>query len=404
MTSMEMDGDSRTPGEELEWRHVRLSNLLEPLELDMTAISTNPNLYYVAGSIQEGMVLLCPELPEPVYLVKRVLERAQHESALSDIRPSVSPRKLREVLGLGNIKRVGMELDTIPHGWAERVRSGLGGSEVELVDISGVLRQTRAVKSAWEVDRITEAAAQVDGAMERATHVLSEGMTELELAAELEREMRMMGHEGLVRMHRFGSEMHVGGVLSGPSAALPTWHQAVMGGGGLSPALPHGASRRRIARGEPVAVDLCGISHGYLVDETRTFVVGSLTEEAADALRATQAILRAMEAILVPGASNEGLWDRAEELARSLGVIDGFMGIGSTKMRFIGHGVGLELDELPVLAHRMPGELPEGAVVALEPKVVLPGLGVLGEENTYYVKSDGPRVITRAPPGPIIVD
>ena len=212
-----------------------------------------------------------------------------------------------------------------------------------------------------------------------------------------------MGHEGLVRMHRFGSEMHVGGVLSGPSAAMPTWHQAVMGGSGLSPALPHGASRRRIGRGEPVAIDLCGISHGYIADETRTFVVGSLDEEADDALRATQVILKALEADLVPGASTEGLWQRAEELAQSLGVAEGFMGVESTKMRFIGHGVGLELDELPVLAHRMPGELKEGAVVALEPKVVLPGIGVLGEENTYYVKPGGPRVITRAPPGPIQV-
>ena len=204
-------------------------------------------------------------------------------------------------------------------------------------------------------------------------------------------------------MHRFGSEMHVGGVLAGVSATTPSWHQAVMGGGGLSPSLPHGASRRRIKRGEPVAIDVCGVSRGYIADETRTFVVGRLSSEAMEVQRATQAILKGLETELRPGVGCEALWTRAAELAEGLGVSDGFMGIGETKLRFIGHGVGIELDELPVLADRIPGEVPEGAVVALEPKVVVPGVGVLGEENTYYVKPGSPRVITRAPPGPIEV-
>jgi Xaa-Pro aminopeptidase len=175
-----------------------------------------------------------------------------------------------------------------------------------------------------------------------------------------------------------------------------------MGGVGLSPSLPHGASRRRIRRGEPIAVDLCGISRGYIADETRTFVVGGLTEEANEVLSATQAIIKALEAELRPGATCQSLWDRAEELAKGLGVADTFMGEGPNQLRFIGHGVGLELDELPILADRIPGLIEEGAVVALEPKVIVPGHGVLGEENTYYVKDGGPRQITRAPPGPIV--
>jgi Xaa-Pro aminopeptidase len=272
-----------------------------------------------------------------------------------------------------------------------------------LVDISDTVRRTRAVKSAWEVDRITEAAAQVDAGMERAAEVLREGMTELEVSAEVEHAMRSMGHEGVVRMHRFGSEMHIGGILSGVSATTPSWHQAVMGGGGLSPSLPHGASRKRIRRGEPVAIDVCGVSRGYIADETRTFVVGHLSDEAMDVQGATQAILRGLEAELRPGVGCQDMWKRAAELAEGLGVLETFMGAGTTQLRFIGHGVGVELDELPVLADRIPGVVPEGAVVALEPKVVLPGIGVMGEENTYYVKSGSPRVITRAPSGPIEV-
>jgi Xaa-Pro dipeptidase len=394
--------DTRTPKQEIDHRHAALSPHLQRAELDLTIVVTNPNLYYLTGSIQEGMLIISPECPGPVYMVKRVVDRAHFESPMEDIRPSVSPRKLAETLGISRLRRIGLELDTVPHGWVERFRASIGG-DVELFDVSATIRAVRSAKSDWEVARIQEASDQIDHAMERARLVLTEGMTELELAAELERELRRQGMEGLVRMHRFGSEMHVGGVLSGLSATMPTWHQAVMGGSGLSPSLPHGASRRKVRVNEPIAVDLCGISRGYISDETRTFVLGQLPDEATEVQAATQEILRAMEAELRPGAHCEAIWMAAEAMAEEEGVIEGFMGVADTKMRFIGHGVGLELDELPVLADGIQGTVPEGAVVAVEPKVVLPGLGVLGEENTYHVTSSGIRQLTKAPPGPIVV-
>ena len=403
MNALDADIDPRTPREELVRRHNRVNRQLAPLELDLAIVASNPNLYYLSGSIQEGMLALSDHRSEPVYMVRRVMERAKYESALTDVRPAVGAKGLMATLGIQQVRRLGLELDTLPHAWAERLRAALGGSDVQLADISHHLREVRAVKSRWEVDRIVEGAAQIDAAMERAVDVRSEGMTELELSTELEAEMRRGGHEGLVRMHRFNSEMHIGGVLSGPSATKPTWHQAVMGGGGLSPSLPHGASRRKLRRGEPIAIDLCGISHGYIADQTRTFVIGSLSERMMEVQRATQEILSALEEELRPGARSEGIWIVAETMAEELGVLDGFMGVGDTKMRFIGHGVGLELDELPVLADGVRGELPEGAVVALEPKVVLPELGVLGEENTYHVTKEGARQLTWARPGPIEV-
>jgi Xaa-Pro aminopeptidase len=399
---LEQEVDTRTPKAEIDRRHAALAPHLNGAELDLTIVVTNPNLYYLTGSIQEGMLVLSPECPGPVYMVKRVVERAHYESPMDDIRPAVSPRRLGQTLGITRVKKVGLELDTLPHAWVERLKAGLGG-DVELFDVSSTIRAIRSAKSDWEIARIEEASDQIDHAMERARLTLTEGMTELELAAELERELRRQGMEGLVRMHRFGSEMHVGGVLSGISATMPTWHQAVMGGGGLSPSLPHGASRKKIRAGEPVSVDLCGISRGYISDETRTFVLGQLSEQAAEVQSATQEILRAMEAELRPGAHCEAIWMAAEAMAEEEGVADGFMGIGDTKMRFIGHGVGLELDELPILADGIQGQVPDGAVVAVEPKVVLPGYGVLGEENTYHVTSSGVRQLTKTPPGPIVV-
>ncbi len=393
--------DIRTPKREVERRHRTLWPHLEAAGLDMTIVISNPNLYYLTGSIQEGLVALSPHCPGPVYMVRRVLERARFESPLEDVRPMVGSKHLREALGVQRVRRLGIELSSVPHSWVERIKASLG--DVELFDVTPTLRGVRSVKSDWEVDRIREASQQVDKAMERAREVLREGMTELELAAELEREMRHHGHEGLVRMHRFGSEMHVGGVLSGPSATIPTWHQAVMGGTGLSPSLPHGASRRRIQRNEPVAIDLCGISGGYISDETRTFVIGHLRDDATEVQASTQEILQAIEAELAVGAHNEAIWLAAEAMAEEEGISSGFMGVGETKMRFIGHGVGLELDELPVMAAGISGHVPDGAVVAIEPKVVIPGYGVLGEENTYHVTSAGVRQLTLSSPGPIQV-
>jgi Xaa-Pro dipeptidase len=391
------------PKEELTRRHDALRRMLPGLDLDLMLIATNPNLFYLTGSMQEGLLAVSGKAVQPTYFVRRVFERGRSESALDDVRPSVSPSKLCEALGIGPVRRLGLELDAVPHGWAERLRKGLGGEAIGLLDVSSAIRGLRAAKSPWEVARIEEAARQGDAAMERVAEVLREGMTELEVAIEVEVAMRKEGWEGFTRMHRFGSEMFLGSVLSGPSAARPTSHQAVMGGWGLSPAMPHGASRRRIGRGEPVAVDLTGVHMGYVSDETRTFSVGPLPEELREGQHAAQEILRAVVRELRPGVLNAQPWERAAALAQELGVAVGFMGVGRDRMRFIGHGVGLELDELPVLAEGVPGTVPEGATVAVEPKLVYPGVGVLGEEDTYLVAKDGTRQLTRTRPGPIEV-
>lgn len=391
----------RVPGPELDLRHGALGPRLWALELDLALIGTNPNLYYLTGSMQEGMVALSEGLAHPVYLARRTYDRARYESALEDVRAAVSPSKLCDALGVGPVDRLGLELDALPYGWVERVRAGLvkasqGGTGPELVDISPVLREARSVKSAWEVGMVEAAAKQSDAAMGRVPEVLREGMTELELSTEVEATMRGLGWEGITRMHRFGSEMFMGGVLSGPSGARSTNFQAVIGGWGLSPAVPHGATRRRIRRGEPVTVDICGSHAGYLTDETRTFSVGPLPEPLREAQSAGEELLRTLEREVRPGMQLAKVWERARALSQDLGVSEGFMGVGDDRMRFIGHGVGLELDELPVLAEGMLGVLPEGAVVALEPKLVHPGKGVLGEENTYHVTADGLRILTRA--------
>jgi Xaa-Pro aminopeptidase len=394
-----LDIDPRTPQVELYRRHDLLQSRLETMDVDLVLVTTNPNLYYLTGSIQNGMVAVSKELSEPVYLVKRIFERGKWESALNDIRAAVPPSELINTLGIPGVKKLGLELDLVPHGWAERIRKGVGGEGVELVDVSYDLRELRSVKTYWEVQQIAQAGKQVDAAMERVKEVLTEGITELEVSIEAERTMRALGHEGFVRMHRFNSEMYYGGVLSGPSATVPSWHQAVMGGHGLSPALPHGASRRKIKKGEPVAVDLCGTYRGYIADETRIFVMGGLRRDLHVKQLGAQEILRTLEREVRPGMVCADAWKKALHIAQEFEVEDSFMGVDEHRLKFIGHGVGIELDELPILADRIRSTIPEDAVVALEPKLVFPEIGVLGEENTYHVTSGGLKRLTNAPSG-----
>ena len=103
-----------------------------------------------------------------------------------------------------------------------------------------------------------------------------------------------------------------------------------------------------------------------------------------------------------PGTICEDIYAQAEALAQEMGLQDHFMGIGSDRVRFIGHGVGLELDEYPIFAKGMKMALAPGMTFALEPKFVFPE-GAVGIENTYALQADGLRVLTQAPQDIIVI-
>ena len=105
-----------------------------------------------------------------------------------------------------------------------------------------------------------------------------------------------------------------------------------------------------------------------------------------------------------PGTAAKALWEKAEEIVEAAGLKAYYMG-HRQHAGFIGHGVGIEINELPVIAPRSRDILAAGNVIALEPKFVVPGLGAIGIENTYVVAADGaPEVLTKAPENFIRLD
>lgn len=379
------------PVEELERRIGALQAALRDDGIAAALLVEATDLYYLAGTVQDAHLLVPADGP-PALLVRRSLARAEAESGLAEIRPLRSLRDLRpalEAAGVGG-ERVGFELDVLPAARLRLYEDLL--APVQIADCSAILRRLRARKSTWEIERIERAAQMLDDVLRRAPEFLREGMAEVELLAALEHELRRSGHDGAVRTRGFNQEIHYGFVLAGPAAAVPGGADAAIVGPGLNAAVGKGSSRRPIEPGEPILVDLVGSWEGYLADETRTLVIGDLDDTWRERYEQTVRILDAVAAAAGPGVTGAALYALAVELA---GDEPGFMGV--EPVSFVGHGLGLQIDEPPFLARGHDQPLEEGHVFALEPKFALPDRGAVGIENTYVVQAGGVRPLTAAP-------
>jgi Xaa-Pro dipeptidase len=321
--------------------------------------------------------------------------RAQQESALDKVVPLPSPRQLPALCqehGYARPQRLGMELDVLPANLFFAYQDILGDTEV--VDISHQIRLVRAVKSSYEVDILRRAARLADVVTRSMTDFLREGISEVELAGHLEAVARQLGHQGIVRMRLWNNELFYGHLMAGANAAVPSYLSSPTGGTGLSPAIAQGSSLRPIRSHEPVLMDYVFALDGYLVDQTRVFAIGGLPDELVAGHKAMLEVQQALRDAAKPSATGGELYDLAVGLATELGYGEHFMGHGDERIPFVGHGVGLELDEYPFLAKGQNMPLEKGMVVALEPKLIYSDLGVVGIENTHLVTNDGLESLT----------
>ncbi len=378
-----------TPLSELQARREKLQKHLVEKNIDGALILQNADLFYFSGTSQQASLFI-PAEGEAVLMVRKDLDRAKVESALPLVVPFTSPREIPGILedqGIPIPGILGMELDVLPANQYFSFARLL--EKTELVDVSTAIRMIRSVKSAYEISLIRKSAALSDRLAAEVPSILREGMTEIELAGRIEATARKWGHQGITRMRLFGAEMFYGHVMAGPAAATPSYLASPTGGVGMNPSFAQGASMNPIRRNEPILVDVVFALDGYLSDHTRIFSIGELPDFLVEAHHAMLAIQNAVKAAAVPGALAGYLYELALSKAQAHGLADYFMGVGDQRIRFIGHGVGLEVDEFPILAkgQRMP--LEENMVIALEPKAIFPGKGVVGVENTHVVTKTG---------------
>lgn len=365
--------------------------------IDLFFVTQNVDLYYLNGSMQTG-TLVVPKEGTPVYLVRRSVTRAEQESEV-EVEPHGSFQTLKERMYnrysyLFERERLvlAVEFDVLPVQQYMRMQTAFSGAEWK--DGSKLIRELRMVKSQDEIKLIRKAAQVVDDALEAVLGNIEEGMPEYTLMALVEKEIRMREHLGLMRMRAYNAELITGCVAAGASAAVPTYFDGPAGGQGLSAASPQSAGHHLIQRGEPILLDLGCCIDGYVIDQTRTAVIGDLPEDLKQAYAFSEEILRSSETMLKPGTIAETLYLNALEQAEKAGLSKHFMGYGPDQVKFLGHGIGLEIDEWPVLARGFRIELQPGMVMAIEPKFTFPGRGVVGIENSYLITEQGFEKLT----------
>jgi len=384
-----------TPATELEHRCKRLQEMMAAQELDAVIIVQNADLFYFTGTIQSGNLYL-PAQGQPLYMVRKGADRARMESGLKEVVPFGSLKDIPAVLsqyGYPAPTRIGLEMDVMPVNFFERYRKVYPNAVY--VDASPLIRKVRMIKSSYEIHLMKDAADQTDRIFQRAREVIRVGATDLEIAAELEFAARKLGHQGLTRMRGFNSDLFYGQIVSGVDSAVPAYPDTPLGGLGLNTSFGQSAGLKCVEANEPVVIDFAGCVDGYLADQTRIFVIGQLSDRLHRAYDAMLAVQQRMTEIALPGASCGSVYNQCLALAVELGYADSFMGARGAQVPYIGHGVGVEIDEYPLIAKGFDSmTLEVGMAFAFEPKAVFPGEGAIGIENTFYLSNEGLKRLT----------
>ncbi len=383
---------------EFKARVAKLSDTLSKNGIDVALIMQNTDLYYYSATIPSGVLAVSSD-NKTVYTIRRGYKRAENETAL-DKDTLIQTKGLSELpkilsdFGI-KFKTIGIEMDVIPADMFLRIKKVFKDSEI--LDVSFYIRWQRSKKSEFEIKQMREAARMLDCTTEDAKELIKAGKREVEVSAELEYRARKRGHQGKSRMRGFNGEVFMGHVHSGYRSAFPSGFLKPTAGIGPHASYPEGASFEKIEENQPVIVDFLGNYQGYMSDETRIFVVGKLDKKLTKAYYFCRDVMDWMEEYAKPGIAAQDIYEQCLVMAEKAGYKDNFMGIKTNQTPFVGHGIGLELDEFPFIAKGQDYAIEENMTFAFEPKVAFEGIGAVGIENTYLVTKNGVEALTRFP-------
>jgi Xaa-Pro dipeptidase len=386
-----------TPLQEIENRLTQIRAGMEKQGIEGLLVVEKMNLYYLSGTTQDGFLFI-PLEGKPLLMIKRELERAKAESPLDQIVALKSIRELATLIQTHNLKlpnNLGLELDVLPARDYFKYQEFFPGTKFS--DVSPILRETRKIKSPFEIDLMRKAGEIGKKVYQEAQKILKKGMTEIEFGGLLEAVAKKYGHEGLLRVRSLNYEAYTWHVLSGITGGIVSQSDSPMGGLGLSPAFPVGASLKKMRTHEPILADFGTCYHGYQADETRMFSIGKMKQKFIDAYNTCKEIHDTVLDETRPGADCESLFFKTIQLAEKLGYKNSYLGPPGLQTRFIAHGIGLELNELPFIAQGQSYPLEQGMTFAVEPKIVFPGEGSVGLENTVVVTKKGYKILTPVP-------
>ncbi len=384
-----------TPKSEIENRIRSFQDKVTNQGLDGAIILLNSDMFYFTGTVQNSYLFI-PAEGEPIFMVKKSLSRAQQESPLKNIVPIKNPKEIPDIIaafGYNSLSNIGLELDVLPVNIYETYRKVFPSTKFS--DVSPVIKEVRAIKSPYEAELIRNALRVIDQAFLAVPSFLQEGMLEIELAALFEAEMRKRGYAGC-KMRAFNQDFFLGNTCTGSSGFSPSFFDGPVGGTGAALSLPHGAGWKKVNRNEVVYIDYACVIQGYTGDQTRIFCIGELNPRMVKAYEDALLIQSEVLKVIKPGTPAEEPYLLAVKLAEEMGYQDYFMGYKENKVKFIGHGIGLELDEFPILAKGLKTPILPGMTFALEPKFVFPE-GAIGTENSFIMTENGPEYLSITP-------
>ncbi len=371
---------------ELKWR--RIQQAMRQEEADGCLLTMNMNLYYVSGQVFNGYFYL-PAEGRPYWFVKRLTVPETNQVHVIR-KPEQMPELFRD-LNLAMPRKLLLEEDELSYNECIRLQHVFRAEATG--NASALIRHIRMIKTPWEIEQMRISARRHEAVYREIPACYRPGMRDVELQIEIEKRMRMHGSLGYFRA--FGSNMDIfmGSLLAGENAGEPSPFDFALGGKGIHASGPLGANGTLLREGTTVMADMSGNYTAYQTDMTRVFSIGKLPDRAYRVHRVALEIQARMERTAKPGVSCAELYRDALAMAGQEGLKDCFMGT-HLQAKFVGHGVGLEINELPVLTTRSKDILQPGMTFAFEPKFVLAGIGAVGIENTFLVTDSGVEKMT----------
>ena len=380
-------------GDDLSLRWSRVQARVREAGADALVVATNVNLFYVAGRVFIGHAYI-PAEGEPLFFVRRPC--GLKGDRVIDVRKVEQVPEILQDVGMPLPRRVMIEDDDVSHSEWARLAAVFGGSVV-VGNGSGVLRQCRAAKTPYEVRVMKMTGQRQADVIPMYASVYEPGMTDQQWSIEMFRMMLKAGNLGIFRIAGYTMEAFMGTVLAGDNGGAVSPYDFALGGAGLHPSIPVGQSGVRLVEGMAVMVDIPGNFYGYVTDCSRIFGVGKLAQRAYDAHQVSIDIREAVMAAGKPGVRCEDLYALSLQMAEKAGFADCFMGLAQ-KAKFVGHGTGIVINELPILGARSKDVLEVGMTIALEPKFVIAGTGAVGVEDTLVVTPNGMENLTPCAP------
>lgn len=350
------------------------------------------NQYYVTGTMQDGVFVLLRD-GSYAYFARRSFERAKMEGLIDNMYPMVSYKDVLAVIG-DNIHHIYVETEVITHGMLQRLKKYFDIRTIQ--SIEKTMCKIRAVKSEYELSCMKESGRQHKYLLESIVPgLLREGMNEAELTAEIYAKMIKLGHHGVSRFSMYQTEMVIGQIGFGENSLYPTSFDGPGGMKGMHPAVPIiGDRKRTLQKGDLVFVDIGYGIDGYHSDRTQIYLFGGKpSDEVMHIHRECMLIQKRTASLLKPGNIPSEIYQTVMSQVEPA-FLHNFMGFGNRKVKFLGHGIGLQIDELPIIADGFNDPLIKNMVIAIEPKKGIPNVGVVGVEDTYIVTEVGGKCIT----------